>query len=195
MNSSASAGSEAGSGPGYWRVPFELAGDAALVHLADPPGVSWRTAHDDVELISVFARVLGTSINPRDEADVHRAGAHASAERMIADALSGHRYECDRTWWWIVAVDGRAAGLVLPVVFTSCGRAGLDEGTIYHMGVVAEHRARGLGHLLLGRATDTLLTHGVWQISCDTARENTPMICLFEKHKWTRRPAIKVATG
>ena len=86
----------------------------------------------------------------------------------------------------------RAAGVVLPVVFTGCAKGPLDEGTIYHMGVVPEQRSRGLGNLLLGRATDTLLAHGVWQISCDTSIVNAPMIRLFERHGWKRRAAIDV---
>lgn len=111
---------------------------------------------------------------------------------MIEDALSGNVYRCDRRWWQIVAVDGRAAGIVLPVVFTGCACGALDEGTIYHIGVLPDRRARGLGHLLLGRATDALLAHGAWQISCDTAAENAPMVRLFEQYHWTRRPPIEV---
>ena len=176
----------------YWRVPFVLAGDAAPRRLADPPGVSWSAAEDDEELTTLFARALEASIDPRDAMEVRRAGARAVAARMIEDPLSGRRYECQREWWWVVAVDGEAAGVVLPVVLSGCAREGLDEVTLYHIGVVAEQRARGLGHLLLGRATDTLLAHGVWQISCDTAVENAAMIRLFELHNGNgnRRPEV-----
>ena len=132
-------------------------------------------------------------MDPRDQAEVRRAGAPAVASRMIEDAQSGRVYRCERAWWWVVDVNGVAAGVVFPVVFTGRERGALDEGTLYHIGVVPEQRGRDLGHLLLGRATDTLLGHGVWQISCDTATENGPMIRLFERHKWTRRPAIEVA--
>jgi ribosomal protein S18 acetylase RimI-like enzyme len=177
----------------HWRVPFELAGDAAARQLADPPSVTWRAADDDEELVHLFARALEGSMDPRDQAEVRRAGAPAVAARMIEDAHSGRVYRCERDWRWVVDVNGMAAGVVFPVVFTACERGTLDEGTIYHIGVVPEQRGRGLGHLLLGRATDTLLAHGVWQISCDTATENAPMIRLFERHNWTRRPAIEVA--
>ncbi len=81
---------------------------------------------------------------------------------------------------------------MLPVVWTPGAIGGLDEATLYHVGVVPEHRGRGMGSLLLGRATDTLLAHGVWRISCDTAAENGAMIHLFEQHGWTRRPEIAV---
>ena len=81
---------------------------------------------------------------------------------------------------------------MLPVVFTGCARDGLDEGTIYHIVVAPEHRGRGLGRLLLGRATDTLLAHGVWQISTDTAAENTPMIRAFTSAGHTRRAPVVI---
>jgi ribosomal protein S18 acetylase RimI-like enzyme len=180
--------------PTYWRVPFELAGDAAPRSFADPATVSWRTADDEADLVGLFARVLDDSIDPRDMDAVRRSGGRAVALRMIGDALSGGVYGCEREWWSIVAVDGEVAGVVLPVVFTGCARDGLDEATIYHLGVVAEQRRRGLGNLLLGRATDTLLAHGVWRISCDTAVENEVMIRLFERHGWTRGPETEVAS-
>jgi GNAT superfamily N-acetyltransferase len=176
-----------------WRVPFELAGDVAPRHLPDPPGVSWRAADEDTALINLLAGALEASRDPRDAAEVARSGPRAVAARMVEDALAGNVYQCDRRWWWIVAVDGADAGVVLPVVFTGCARGALDEGTLYHIAVLPDQRSRGLGHLLLGRATDTLLAHGVWQISCDTAAENAPMIRLFEHHHWTPRPPIEVA--
>jgi ribosomal protein S18 acetylase RimI-like enzyme len=77
-------------------------------------------------------------------------------------------------------------------VTTSRARDGLDEGTIYHIGVLPERRGCGLGRLLLARGTDALLDHGVWMISADTAAENAAMIRLFEAQGWTRRPVIRV---
>ena len=177
--------------PTYLRVPFELAGTAAARALPDPPGVTWRGV-DDCQLLDLLTRTLQVSIDPRDEAEVRRAGAPMAAARLIEDARSGGVYESESGWWWILEVDGAGAGFVLPVVFTGCARGAADEGTIYHLGVVPEQRGRGLGALLLGRATDTLLNHGVWQISCDTAAGNTPMIRLFEQQGWTRRPEIEV---
>lgn len=179
--------------PTYSRVPFELAGSAALKGFADPPTVSWRPANDDEELISLFARVLDASIDPRDQEAVRRIGGRAVAVQMLEDALSGRVYECEREWWSIIALDNEVAGFVLPVVFSGCSREDRDEGTIYHIGVAADQRGHGLGGLLLGRATDTLLAHGVWQISCDTAIENAAMIRLFERHGWSRRREVEVA--
>ena len=183
--------SHAAPRPTYWRVPFELAGDAAPRHLTDPPGISLRRVDDDEELVTVFAQALEASVDPRDHEDVLRHGGRAVATRMIEDAQSG-RYRCERHWWWIGTVGDASAGVVLPVIFPGCARGNLDEGTIYHIGVLPEHRGRGLGNLLLAKATDSLLAHGVWQMSCDTAIENAPMIRLFEQQGWTRRPPVEI---
>lgn len=171
----------------FRRVPFELAGNALHRNLHDQVGVSWEAADDDEQLIDLFARAFSASVDPREIGSVRRKGARELAAWMIHDAQAGTAYEADRRWWSIVALDGVPAGFVLPVIFTGCARDGRDEGTIYHIAVVPEHRGRGLGRLLLGRATDILLTHGVWQISADTAAENTAMIHVFTAVGYTRR--------
>jgi GNAT superfamily N-acetyltransferase len=177
----------------YLRLPFELDGDCAATLLSEPPGVSWITAEDDELLTSLLASNLELSIDPREKEWVRLWGSRVLAERMIEDAQAGKNYECERQWWSIVSWDGEAAGFAMPVVFTGCKRDGLDEGTIYHIGVVGEYRGRGLGHLLLARATKTLLDHGVWRIFADTAIENIPMIRVFERQNWIRRKPIAVS--
>ena len=177
----------------FWRVPFELAGDAAPRRLGEPADVSWEAVDDDERLLEVLARALETSVDPRDIAAIRAVGAGALAAGMIEDARAGQVYRSEVEWWSIVAFKGEPAGVVLPVVFRGCARGALDEGTIYHLGVLPEQRSRGLGRLLLGRATDTLLSHGVWRIFCDTAAENAPMIRLFEQQGWTRLQPVEVS--
>jgi ribosomal protein S18 acetylase RimI-like enzyme len=84
-----------------------------------------------------------------------------------------------------------AAGFVLPVTFDGCEREGLDEATIYHMGVAPDYRGRGLARLLLRKATQILVDHGVWRIHCDAAAANAPMIHAFESEGWQRLPAAE----
>ncbi len=175
------------------RVPFELAGDAAPRRLDAPEGVTFEAVDDEERLSDVLARALEASIDPRDIAAVRSVGAGALAAGMIEDARAGQLYRSEREWWSIVAFEGEPAGVVLPVVFRGCARGALDEGTIYHLAVLAGQRSRGLGRLLLGRATDTLLSHGVWRIFCDTAAENAPMIRLFEQQGWKRLQPVEVA--
>jgi ribosomal protein S18 acetylase RimI-like enzyme len=177
----------------YRRIPFELAGDAARRHLRGPKSVSWRTVDDDEELARLLARTVAASDDPREIATVGVHGSRAVAAAMIEDVRRGNGYQCHPSWWSIVDLDGVPSGFVLPVVLTGCDREGLDEGTIYHIGVVPEQCGRDLGRLLLGRGTDALLHHGVWQISTDTAVENAPMIRLFEGQGWTRLPPVEMA--
>jgi ribosomal protein S18 acetylase RimI-like enzyme len=78
---------------------------------------------------------------------------------------------------------------VLPVIYDGSSRDGLDEATIYHMGVSPVQRGSGIGRLLLRHATRLLVSYRVWRIYCDTPLNNEPMIHLFESEGWTRLPA------
>jgi ribosomal protein S18 acetylase RimI-like enzyme len=176
----------------FARVPFELGGDAPYRRFGDPKGVTWTNADDDKELTQLMVEAFSESQDPRDRASIARFGATAVTTAMVADALGGVTYSCDRNWWSVVLVEGIPAGFVLPVVFTDQARDHLDEGTIYHVGVIPEQRQKGLGALLLARGTDALLAHGVWQISADTAAENESMIRLFERQGWQRRDRVVV---
>jgi GNAT superfamily N-acetyltransferase len=88
-------------------------------------------------------------------------------------------------------VRGRGGWIRVAVTFDGCERGGLDEATIYHMGVARAYRGRGLARLLLRKATQTLIDHGVWRIYCDTAAANAPMIHVFESEGWRRLPAAE----
>ena len=109
------------------------------------------------------------------------------AARCVLGLAPGFSYLRER--WEVLSARDRAAGFVLPVIYDGCSREGLDEATIYHMGVAPEDRRAGIGRLLLRRATGLLVRHGVWRIYCDTAADNHPMIHLFESEGWTRLPA------
>jgi len=145
-------------------------------------------------LIGLLTRSIEGSVDPREAAATLASGSRTVAAAMVQDARAGPGYQGQRNWWSIIDWDGVPSGLVLPVIFTGCARHGLDEGTIYHIGVVPERRGRGLGRLLLGRGTDVLLHHGVWRIMADTAAENAPMIHLFERQGWTRLPPVEVGS-
>jgi ribosomal protein S18 acetylase RimI-like enzyme len=113
-------------------------------------------------------------------------GAEEAARRTLALA-AGFSYLPDR--WHLLSVREQIAGFVLPVIYDGSSRDGLDETTIYHMGVSPVQRGSGIGRLLLRHATRLLVSHGVWRIYCDTPLNNEPMIHLFESEGWTRLPA------
>lgn len=175
----------------FARIPFELAGDAPRRHTRDPDGITWTVADED-ELTKLMLAAFSEPLDPRDAATIERYGGQAVTSAMIADAVGGGTYSCDRRWWSVVLVDDTPAGFVLPVVFVGEARGDLDEGTIYHIGVIPEQRGKGLGALLLARGTNALLSHEVWQISADTAAENEPMIRIFERQRWQRREPTMV---
>ena len=119
---------------------------------------------------------------------VRSPDANHAARRTLALA-TGFSYLPDR--WHVLSVREQTAGFVLPVIYDGCALDGLDEATIYHMGVSPAHRGTGVGRLLLRHATRLLVEHGVWRIYCDTPSNNEPMIHLFESEGWTRLPAYE----
>lgn len=175
-----------GRAPAYWRIPFEWAGDRTPRPEPDPPWVTWRLVTECLEATRLVGSVLSSSVDESDRAAVELLGADGAAMRILAPPR-GYSYRAE--WSRLLAYDSAAAGFVLPVTFDGCAREGLDEGTIYHMGVAPPYRGRGLGRLLLRRATEILVNHGVWRIHCDTAAANARMIHLFESEGWTRLAA------
>jgi GNAT superfamily N-acetyltransferase len=170
----------------YWRVPFEWAGGRKVRHDPEPPHVAWQTATDFPDLTRLVAAVLANSVDASDIAAVESLGPTDAAERILLPP-DGFSYRPE--WWQVLRYDESAAGFVLPVTFDGCERDGLDEATIYHMGIAPAHRGQGFARLLLRKATITLIDHGVWRIYCDTAAVNAPMIHLFESEGWKRLPA------
>src|SRR5437660_12923688 len=126
----------------YWKVPFEWLHEAAPSDGPDPAGVTWHRALGWPNLVQLVGVVLAGSVGPEDRLAVETLGTDAAAERILSvEPGFGYRPE----WWQVVAVDGTAAGFVLPVIYEGCARDGLDEATIYHMGVAPEHRGSAWG--------------------------------------------------
>jgi ribosomal protein S18 acetylase RimI-like enzyme len=169
--------------PTYWKVPFEWTENSAPREDALRDGFSWASGNAVPEPLELVADVLASSPGPEDAYAVETLGPEDAARRILALA-PGFSYLPDR--WHVLMVDARAAGFVLPVVYDGCARDGVDEATIYHMGVAPPYRGVGIGRLLLRRATRILVRHGVWRIFCDTPASNEPMIHLFEREGWAR---------
>jgi GNAT superfamily N-acetyltransferase len=169
----------------YWKVPFEWTENTAPSEDTLQDDAFWLSGSTAPQPVELVADVLANSPGPEDRHAVEKLGAEDAARRILALA-PGFRYLPDR--WHVLMVGERAVGFVLPVVYEGCSRKGLDEATIYHMGVAPAHRGAGIGRLLLRRATRELVSHGVWRIFCDTPATNEPMIHLFEQEGWTRLP-------
>ena len=170
----------------YWRIPFEWPGGRRPSRGPSLTLLAWRIADDVADLVPLAAEILAASVDASDQAGVRTLGSQGAAERILSPPVGyGWRPE----WRQVLVLDDEPVGFVLPVTFDGCVRDGLDEGTIYHMGIDPRRRGRGLGRVLLRRATDILVHHGVWRIYCDTAADNVPMIKVFETEGWQRHPA------
>jgi GNAT superfamily N-acetyltransferase len=172
----------------YWRVPFQWPGDRAAPGVPDPTVVAWQPAANVPDLTELVGAVLANSVDASDNAAVEALGRRGAAQRILSPP-EGFSYRAE--WWQVLRYGDAAAGFVLPATFDGCEREGLDEATIYHMGVAPDHRGRGLARLLLRKATQMLVGDGVWRIHCDTAAANAPMIHVFESEGWQRLPAVE----
>jgi ribosomal protein S18 acetylase RimI-like enzyme len=177
-------------GATYWKVPFEWTSSKSPSLDDERADVAWASAEKDYRFIGVVAQVLAESPDASDVANVRLMGSMKAAHHLI-EAVPDWGFGHKPTWWQLLMVDGEAAGFVLPATYNNCTRDGLDEATIFHMGVLPTHRGEGLGRSLLRQATRTLVDHGVWRIYCDTASNNDPMIHLFESEGWTKYPPLE----
>jgi ribosomal protein S18 acetylase RimI-like enzyme len=178
---------EPGEGATYWKVPFEWTSSQSLSIDAERADISWVSAESDQRFVGVVAQVLAKSTDASDVANVRLMGSLKAAHHLI-EAAPDWGFGHNPAWWQLLVFEGDAAGFVLPVIYDNCARDGLDEATIFHMGVLPIHRGKGLGRSLLRQATRTLVDHGIWRIYCDTAANNDPMIHLFESEGWTKLP-------
>jgi GNAT superfamily N-acetyltransferase len=169
----------------YRKVPFEWTARTAPPDDVLADGLFWATGNEMPMPVDLVASVLASSPGPEDRRAVETLGREEAARRTLQLA-PGFNYLPDR--WHVLIAGGQPAGFVLPVTYDGCSRDGLDEATIYHMGVAPAHRGTGFGRLLLRRATRVLVDHGVWRIFCDTPANNSPMIHLFEQEGWSRMP-------
>ncbi|MES1022741.1 GNAT family N-acetyltransferase [Gloeocapsa sp. BRSZ] len=137
------------------------------------------TMHNDV-LFSVVARVMSSSIDASDRAKVSIYSAYAAAEIFLNSARDGFSYQNE---WWQFGMNENQdiVGFVLPVVFTGCAKDGLEEGSIYYMGILPEYQGLGFASDFLSKGTRILQETGVWRVFCDTAVNNVRMISTFKR--------------
>ena len=142
-------------------------------------------------LIDAVSKVMAESHDRSDHKEVAEHGAQGAAKHFVAEAKEHFGYELA---WWQLAYDkeDNLVGFVQPVVFPNCQKDGLEEATIYYMGVLPEQRGNGYAYDLLCKNTQLLQELGVWRIFCDTDIENAPMIATFERARYERGEVNKV---
>jgi len=81
--------------------------------------------------------------------------------------------------WLKAQREGVMAGYV-------CARVAADEGEIITLCVAPEHRGRGVGRALLGRAQDICAQRGAKTLYLEVRTRNAPAIALYEGAGFTR---------
>lgn len=164
----------------FLKVPFVWEEPKPLVEASSRLIFKPVKAKLDNQLVSVVARVMASSMDASDQRRASEDNPHAAVEMFLNSAQDDFSYQDD---WWQFGINptGDIVGVVLPVTFNGCAKAGLEEGTIYYMGVLPEYRGLGFANDLLSQGTRILQEIGVWRIFCDTAVANMRMISAFKR--------------
>ncbi|NKB67812.1 MAG: GNAT family N-acetyltransferase [Candidatus Latescibacteria bacterium] len=138
--------------------------------------------------VQAIRRAWASSLDMDDQA--HK-GADKSNQDQLNSARAGFAYGrrdyLARPGWWQLAYCGGAlVGLLQPVLFRDGAGQGTDNGTIFYIAVLPEHRGRGYINDLLAQSTALLQLGGVGRISADTDGPNIPMQRAFERGGWER---------
>jgi len=162
------------------KVPFVWEEPKPLIEVS--PRLTFKPvkAKHDNQLVSVVARVMVSSLDASDQRRASEDDPQAAMEMFLNSARDDFSFQDD---WWQIGINGTGdiVGIVLPVTFNGCAKDGLEEGTIYYIGVVPEYRGLGFANDLLSQGTRILQEIGVWRIFCDTAVNNLPMISTFKR--------------
>ncbi|GAA1111597.1 GNAT family N-acetyltransferase [Kribbella jejuensis] len=126
---------------------------------------------DDEAFVDVFLRVSQGSLDAGTAREIARLGVEGAAREELAiyKSMPGDR------GLWRLAYDGdQCVGFALP----TANAAGPVVG---YLGVVPEHRGRGLSDDLLAEITHLLAETGAEHIRADTDFGNVPMAKSFER--------------
>jgi ribosomal protein S18 acetylase RimI-like enzyme len=183
--------SESGPNLTYRKVPFEWTAEHVIIDRELKAGISWITSDADERFVDVVAKCLAASLDTSDSVAVQSMGS-ITAARTLLDSAPKWQVSREADWWRLLLYQDVIVGFVLPVTFDVMVRAGVPQGTIFHIGVTPDSRGRGFGRILLREAVRILMGSGVRRIFCDTDETNAPMIHLFESEGWGRLPIREV---
>lgn len=164
----------------YEKIPFVWEQVKPLIKVSQR--LEFRSL-DDVGIAAftnTVSRVIASSLDRSDKKKVKELGIERAAAQYITAVSNDFDYQPK---WWQLGFDkeGELIGFLQPVIYRGCSKYGLEEGTIYYIGVVPEYRGKHYIYDLLRQATGTLQEVGVWRIFCDTDVRNQPMINAFQK--------------
>ena len=164
----------------FRKVPFVWEEPKPLIEVPSRLTFEPVQARHDNQLISVVTSVMASSLDASDRKRGSEDDPHTAAEVFLDSAREDFSYQNE---WWQFGINenGDIIGFVLPVTFNGGAKEGLEEGTLYYLGVLPEHRGFGFATDLLAQGTRTLQEIGVWRVFCDTAVANVPMISAFKQ--------------
>lgn len=164
----------------YLKMPFVWEEPQPLVNLPSRLKFESANALSNEQWLSIVGRVMSSSLDAGDRKAVTQYGAFKAAQQFLESSKDGFSYQNE---WWQVGFNpnGEIVGFVLPVIFEGCAKDGLEEGTIYYIGVLPEYRGFGFANDLLLQGTRILQEIGVWRVFCDTDVNNFPMIAAFRR--------------
>jgi ribosomal protein S18 acetylase RimI-like enzyme len=130
--------------------------------------------------VTAVGRAMVGSLDQSDQKKVRELGVAQAAAHFLTEVTDYFEYQPQ---WWQLGYDqqGNLVGFVQPVIYPGCSKDGLEEGTLYYIGVVPEQRGNRYIDDLLLHATSILQRVGVWRIYCDTDVLNQPMIQAFQR--------------
>ena len=164
----------------FLKVPFVLEEPRSLIEVSPRLTFAPVTARHDHQLVLVVTSVMASSLDASDQKRASENDLYAVVKGFLDSAREDFSYQPG--WWQFgINANGDIVGFVLPVIFNGSAKEGLEEGTIYYLGVLPEYRGLGFANDLLAQGTRTLQEVGVWQVFCDTAVANVPMIFAFKR--------------
>lgn len=92
--------------------------------------------------------------------------------RSLMD-YAGDRF--DPTWWKVAFLGARPVGVILPQAFPGSE----TDGSLFYVGVVPDHRGRGLGRMLHATGLESLARKGITRYVGSTDSRNLPMLAIF----------------
>ncbi|MEM7133816.1 MAG: GNAT family N-acetyltransferase [Chloroflexota bacterium] len=161
--------------------------------LVVPTRLQFRPVDEDSIdiLIDAVGQSMIGSLDRSDKKMLAENPPNVAAKNFVDEAAEYFNYDLS---WWQLAYDqnDELVGFVQPVVFPDCQKDGLEEATIYYIGVLPEQRGHGYGYDLLCQCTRALQEVGVWRIYCDTDVYNASMIKTFERAGYVQEGEPKV---
>lgn len=159
------------------RPPSGAADEAGRLHAATlPAGCYWLPWHD--ALLDTHAEVKALSFLDELDTAVFPCLASLGGCRDLMAAIRGRPNFCPQATW-LVAATADDAALARGGVATIQGLIDGGLGAIQNVGVVPEHRGKGIGRALLLKALAGFALAGVRRVFLEVTARNEPAVRMY----------------